>query len=350
MSDDCHRSQLDTPLKNRIVGHIEATQSVAKASAYYQVAWSTCHDVFHWYQETGTTSNLPRSGWPTILSPRGQRRFGRTALKEDSKSIREVANDFSPKISRVTAQRVLKNQEIYRFRRKRVPYLSEGSRMKRLQFAYQNRSKTAQYWGRIFFTDETYIFVSGKHTSAYVTRHRGDGYRRGKTRPTFTQPRTGVMVWACVALGKKGPNIVLDFPGGKGGGMNGLRYQEQVLERVFLPYIDSLGPEGHQFMFQQDNAPGHRAKSTKNWFTSHNIMLFTPPPSSPDLNPIELVWNLLRIELEKRQHIPTSKDELKQAIYEAWEQISQADIDACILKMDKKVEAVIAAQGGNIKG
>lgn len=350
MSDNCHRSQLDTPLKNRIVGHIEATQSVAKASAYYQVAWSTCHDVFHRYQETGTTSNLPRSGRPAILSPRGQRRFGRRALKEDSKSIQELANDFSPKISRVTAQRVLKARGIYRFRRKRVPYLSEGARKSRLQFAYDNRSKTQEHWGRIFFTDETYVFVSGKQTSDFVTRRRGEGYRRGKTRPTFTQPRTGVMVWACVALGRKGPITVLDFPGGKGGGMNASRYQEQVLERVFLPYIVSLGPEGLHYAFQQDNAPGHKAKSTKDWFNHHGISLFSHPPSSPDLNPIELVWNLLRIELEKRQHIPTSKHELIQAIYEAWEQISQADIDACILKMHDKVEAVITASGGNIKG
>lgn len=103
-------------------------------------------------------------------------------------------------------------------------------------------------------------------------------------------------------------------------------------------------------MFQQDNAPGHKAKTTKDWFTNHGILLFPHPPSSPDLNPIELVWNLLKLELEKCPHVPTSKEELKQAILEAWDRISQQDIDACIKSMPNRIKAVIKANGGNIRG
>lgn len=350
MSYDSTRAELSTPLKNRIVGFIEATGCVAKAEAYYEVPWSTCNDVYRRFSATGSTANMPRSGRPPILSPRGQRRLARTALKQDTKPIKRLATEFSPKISRRTAQRVMRSWEIYRFKRRHVPFISMASRKKRMQFSDEHKAWTAQEWGRVFFTDETYIIVGGSNLDNYVTRHKGEAYAPGKTKPMFSRPPTGVMIWACIALGEKGPIAVMDYPGGRGGGMNASRYQEQVLERVFLPYFESLGSKKHSYMFQQDNAPGHKAKSTIDWFTSHGILLFPHPPSSPDLNPIELVWNLLKIELEKRSHVPTSKEELRQAIFEAWDMISQEDIDACIKSMPNRIKAVYKAHGGNIRG
>jgi hypothetical protein len=47
--------------------------------------------------------------------------------------------------------------------------------------------------------------------------------------PTFKQSAIQVMVWGCVMKGKKGPLVVLEYPGGRGGGMNSERYQTQVL-------------------------------------------------------------------------------------------------------------------------
>ena len=48
--------------------------------------------------------------------------------------------------------------------------------------------------------------------------------------PTFKQSSVRVMVWGCIMKGQKGLLVVLEYPGGKGGGMNTARYREQVLE------------------------------------------------------------------------------------------------------------------------
>jgi len=42
-------------------------------------------------------------------------------------------------------------------------------------------------------------------------------------------------------------------------------------------------------LFQQDNAPCHKAKMVQEWFEKHNnkFEVLTWPPNSPDLNPIE---------------------------------------------------------------
>jgi hypothetical protein len=57
-------------------------------------------------------------------------------------------------------------------------------------------------------------------------------YKEDCLTPTFQQSSVCIMIWSCISLGQKGPIVVLDYPGGKGGGMTVKQYQEQVLEAV----------------------------------------------------------------------------------------------------------------------
>jgi hypothetical protein len=83
--------------------------------------------------------------------------------------------------------------------------------------------------------------------------------------PTFKQSSLCIMVWACIMKGDKGPLVVLEYPGGQGGGMTMDRYQVQVLERVLFNYYWQKSEEKCQVVFQQDGAPLHCAKSTTAW-------------------------------------------------------------------------------------
>jgi transposase len=157
------------------------------------------------------------------------------------------------------------------------------------------------------------------------------------------------MIWSCIGLGWKGPIVVLDYPGGKGGGMTAKRYQEQVLEAVLKDIYVDLEEKLGGMHFQQDGAASHRAKSTTKWLEQHNIRLLFHPASSSDLNPIERAWHELKRRLRKRNHIPTSLDELKHAIHEIWDEIPQEFIDRLIHKMPDCVSAVLAAKGGHTR-
>jgi hypothetical protein len=94
--------------------------------------------------------------------------------------------------------------------------------------------------------------------------------------------------------GRKGPLVVLEYPGGKGGGMNTRRYCEQVLEGVLLDFYVEMSQACGFVWFQQDNASCHTSKSMKKWLTDHGIPLLYHPPNSPDLSPIEPVWHELK--------------------------------------------------------
>ena len=99
-----------------------------------------------------------------------------------------------------------------------------------------------------------------------------------------------VMVWGCIIEGCKGPLVVLEYPGGKGSGMNSTHYQDQVLNLILKAFHMEMNHKRPPVYFQQDGAASHHSKSTMKWFTENKISLFTHPASSLDLNPIEPVW------------------------------------------------------------
>jgi hypothetical protein len=73
------------------------------------------------------------------------------------------------------------------------------------------------------------------------------------------------------------------------------------------------------------------------------------PTSSPDVILIEPLWHNLKEHICARPHIPTTLDELKSAIYEAWDQLTVEDVDSHAKTMEEWVQAVLQAKGGHTK-
>ena len=59
------------------------------------------------------------------------------------------------------------------------------------------------------------------------------------------------------------------------------------------PSADKLYGDA-DFIFQQDLAPAHTARSTKPWFSDHGITVFDWPANPADLNPIENLWGIAK--------------------------------------------------------
>ncbi len=96
------------------------------------------------------------------------------------------------------------------------------------------------------------------------------------------------------------------------------------------------------FIFQQDLAPAHTAKGTKNWFNDHGVTVLDWPANSPDLNPIENLWGIVKRKM--RDTRPNNADELKATVKETWASIPPQQCHKLITSMPRRIEAVIKAK------
>ena len=87
-----------------------------------------------------------------------------------------------------------------------------------------------------------------------------------------------VMIWAAFGHGGKTPVLFVSSR------LNAKGYQHMLFSSL-LPHLNDIA--GNGAIFQPDNAAIHRAKSTMDWFRSHNDEMLDLPARSPDLNPIQ---------------------------------------------------------------
>lgn len=343
------RTQYDTPTKNRLVGAIEAGKSVREAGRMFGVKKSTADRIWKRYKSSGNTENLPRSGRPTEVSERTKRLVLRTAITHRRKAFREIANEMLPKISESTVRNILAAEGYHRRAARKVPYLTKRHKIDRMRWAQLYKAFTNVDWAKVIWSDECYVYIGDDRGRIYVTRRADEELNEDCLVPRFKQSSVRVMLWACIMKGRKGPLIVLEYPGGKGGGMNSTRYKEQVLEGVLASFHAEVTRERGKVHFQQDGAASHRSKSTQNWFSTADIPLLYHPASSPDLSPIEPVWHELKKILRALPHPPTSVDKLCDAVRGAWDSLPISDIDKHIDTMQERVQAILAAKGGHTR-
>ncbi|GFW79713.1 transposable element Tcb2 transposase [Trichonephila clavipes] len=127
--------------------------------------------------------------------------------------------------------------------------------------------------------------------------------------------------------------------------VNGTRYCNEIL----LPYVRHFrGAMGLQFLFMDDNAPCHRTEAAKQLLESEDIERMDWPPQSPDLNPIEHVWDFLGRRLAARTLPPVTIRELRLALQDDWPAMPQQIIDTLILSMGRRCETCLAVSGDHI--
>ena len=100
------------------------------------------------------------------------------------------------------------------------------------------------------------------------------------------------------------------------GRMTGKSYIEVC--RLGLARANELYGAGN-WSYQQDNAPAHTSKVAKRWFEEQGITLVSHPANSPDMNPKESIWSIMKRKVEKME--PKNVQELQDAIVESWKQV-----------------------------
>ena len=140
---------------------------------------------------------------------------------------------MEPKLSASTVRRILTESGYRRQVACRWPFLTGLQKKKRREWA---RLVKGFDWSLVIFSDECYVYLDDQMGCIYVTRCADEEFEEDCLIPTFTQSHVRLMIWGCIMKGRRGPLVVLEYPGGRGGGMTAERYQEQVLEETLLPF------------------------------------------------------------------------------------------------------------------
>lgn len=318
----------DSPKKNRFIGAVEAGTSIRQAAFDNKIPDSTANDLWRKYQQSGSTHTRPRSGRPRKITNRVRRAVICEAKANGQKPLDVIGKLVTPAISATSVRKILNEVGMHRRRARKVVYLTKEHKTRRKAWAKEFKDWTEEDWERVIWSDESYIYIGDDRGTVWVTRGVDEEFDESCVIPTFKQSPLRVMIWSCIMKGSRGPLVILDYPGGKGGGMTAARYQDQVLDKVLFDYYWRMSQERGQVIFQQDGARCHTAKSTMAWLKRNLIEVFPHPAASPDLSPIEPLWHRLKTLIRERPHIPSSLDELKTAIKECWEMITAEDIDA----------------------
>ncbi|GFX20815.1 transposable element Tcb2 transposase [Trichonephila clavipes] len=126
------------------------------------------------------------------------------------------------------------------------------------------------------------------------------------------------------------------------GSVTGYHYCEEVL----IPHVRLLrGAIGPDFIFMDDNARPHRTLAVEELLESEDITRMDWPAYSPDLNPIEHVWDALERRIAARLHHPENTQQLKEMLIEEWALLPQELLHRLVLSMRRRCESTIAREG-----
>ena len=147
------------------------------------------------------------------------------------------------------------------------------------------------------------------------------------------------MVWGCISHDCKLDLVTIQ------GNLTDDQYVRDVLQPVVVPHFDNH-PLPTRPVYMDDNTRPHRSRAVTAYLQSEAVTSVPWPALSPDLNPIEHIWDMLGGRILARDPPVQSIRQLEAALHREWHQLSQQDIRSLTLGMRRRVEVVIQARGG----
>ncbi|RPA97195.1 hypothetical protein L873DRAFT_1771557 [Choiromyces venosus 120613-1] len=136
---------------------------------------------------------------------------------------------------------------------------------------------------------------------------------------------------------------------GDGKGVDSWRYVKAVACPLLWPECLLRLQNNPAFTLMEDNAPSHSSHYTTREREKEGILKVDWPPNSPDFNPIEHIWTLMKSRIQRRQGAEriTTQTEMKSVLNEEWAWITIEEIDKEIAKLPIIMSRCIAVNGSN---
>jgi transposase len=220
------------------------------------------------------------------------------------------------------------------------------NKAKRIVFARAGVDRSNTEWDRFLWTDE--VSVRCGCGQVFVTRKTGEKFDLDCLVPKFRKYSAG-MFWGAISTSVRGPIV----PFGQG-----VKITAEVYKNLIIPHIyywttvteSRYLPAGTRMLIMEDNASVHKAKLVRDEHVRRGGEVIDWPANSPDLNPIENVWRVLKARVAKRW--PKIAKEVEEVVVDEWSKLTHEDISRYCNGdvMRARCHAVLQARGGPIDG
>lgn len=334
----------------QVVALIESGLNQSQVARQLNLSRYSVRRVYQRYQATGGYQRRQGSGRPRATTERDNRflmtmslrnrRLNAVQLGQRLQEAREV------EVSRWTVRRRLREGGLTAHRPATGPKLTPAHRQARLQFAREHLNWTEEQWRTVLFSDECRMCLHGNDGRGRVYRRSGERFAQCCIAERVSYGGGSCMFWGGMSMEAKTELVFITGPntGRQSRGLTSRRYIEEVLECQVVPYAGYIG---ENFLFMQDNARPHTAGIVYEYLQEVDVSVMEWPARSPDLNPIEHLWDELKRRVRGRNAPPSTLQELQQAIAEEWEATPQDLIKTLVKSMNTRMESVIQARGGN---
>ncbi|UYV81598.1 hypothetical protein LAZ67_20001652 [Cordylochernes scorpioides] len=324
--------QTDAFTRGMVIGLKRAGWSIRQIAADTHLGASTVHRLRRRWLEQGNVAIYRNAGATRVTSARLDRRILRQAVAAQQATctaiLQHVQDTLDHSISTRTISRRLVANGLHSCRPLRRLPLNPPNRRQRLEWC-RARSTWMTEWHRVVFSEESRFCLSSDSRRVRVWRRRGERSNPAAIVERLTVRQGGIMVWGAIAYDSRSPLLRIQ------GTMTAQRYVDDVLRPVTLPYLQGV-PNA---LYQQDNARPHTARISQQ--ALQDVQMLPWPPYSPDLSPIEHVWDIIGRRLHPLPQ-PRSEDELWQMVEREWRAIPQDTIRTLIDSLPRRVAACIA--------
>ena len=246
----------------------------------------------------------------------------------------QIIEDLDLDVSRSTVlRRIHENGDLLSAKTQNKPLISRVAIKYRKSWAKENKNQPSEYWESVLFSDESpfELHDTSKH---HVWKIRGEEIHSSHYNATVKHD-IKLNVWGCFSTHGVGKIVRIT------GNMDAQQYVK-ILKGNLLQSAGKLF-NGENFIFQQDNDPKHTSTLAQDWLASKGIDTMMWPPYSPDLNPIENLWSIVKSKIDRSKcH---DEESLWEEVQYAWYNIPIDILESLVSSMGRRCQAVIDSKG-----